>query len=164
MISLADCQRGGIYRIKSRNLPIGVFNGVDGFIGIREKFWDYFLFTEYHHDTGPPFGTVTPLELIDEIPFRVHLQEYYPSACSECHLPVEFLPEDEIRGKWVHRKGNTFVDENEIGHYPRPGAYTYVPLFDHLALIEGIPTYKEIREMTLDQRKLLRRVDPYSQV
>lgn len=55
-------ERGHLYRIKSRNLPYGVFDGKSGFIGIREKFLELYLFTEYDYDDGPPFGTVRVLE------------------------------------------------------------------------------------------------------
>lgn len=67
MIKLAECKPRTVYRLNSRNLEIGVFNGSEGFIGIREKFDRRYLFTEYHHDTGAPFGTATPLEEIGSI-------------------------------------------------------------------------------------------------
>jgi len=63
-IKLEDCQKGHIYKISARNFNIGIFDGDTGFIGVREKFGDRYLFTEYHWDTGPPFGTVRPLEAI----------------------------------------------------------------------------------------------------
>ena len=62
MIKLKDCKERRIYRIHSRNLILGVFDGKDAFIGIREKFNERFLFPEYHWDTGAPYGTVKPLE------------------------------------------------------------------------------------------------------
>ncbi len=62
-IPLSECQHGHLYKILSRNLKIGIFNQTDkGFIGIREKFGSLYLFTEYHWDTGVPFGTVKPQE------------------------------------------------------------------------------------------------------
>lgn len=57
-VPLADCIPRRLYKIRCRNLDYGVFDGKTGFIGIREKFGDLFLFTEYHHETGAPFGTV----------------------------------------------------------------------------------------------------------
>ncbi len=60
-ISLTECTHRGIYKLSSRNLSLGVFNKPsNGFIGIREKFGDLYLFTEYHWDNGPPFGTACP--------------------------------------------------------------------------------------------------------
>lgn len=67
-IPLDQCQKGGLYKISSRNLSFGVFDGNGGFIGIREKFGDEYLFTEYHWDTGAPYGTVHPLELLEMCP------------------------------------------------------------------------------------------------
>jgi hypothetical protein len=60
-IPLNDCKHGTVYRLTSRNLICGVFNEkTKGFVGLREKFDRIFLFTEFHWDTGPPFGTAKP--------------------------------------------------------------------------------------------------------
>ncbi len=63
-IPISLCKRRHVYRLLSRNLKFGVFAPEleNGFIGIRTKFKDTFLFTEYHWDNGPPYGTVKPLE------------------------------------------------------------------------------------------------------
>lgn len=50
---------GNIYRIRSRNLPYGVYDGIGGFIGIREKFGERYLDTEL---LGPAPGTVNVIE------------------------------------------------------------------------------------------------------
>lgn len=61
-LTIEECKHGHLYKINSRNLKWGVFNAsVKGFIGIREKFGRRYLFTEFHWDTGPPFGTVKPI-------------------------------------------------------------------------------------------------------
>ena len=60
MISLSECKKRRVYKLHSRNLSFGVFNGETGFIGIRTKFGSMYLDTEYHWDTGPPFGTARP--------------------------------------------------------------------------------------------------------
>lgn len=68
-IPLAECQDGGLYRIFSRNLRFGVFvQEQQGFIGIRCKFDSYYLFTEYHWETGAPFGTVNPKQFLEMCP------------------------------------------------------------------------------------------------
>jgi hypothetical protein len=68
-IPLTECKHGYLYRISSRNLAFGVFNeNSQGFVGIREKFGNRYLFTEFHWDTGAPFGTVHPKELLEECP------------------------------------------------------------------------------------------------
>ncbi len=69
MIPLTNCKNRHLYKISSRNLIFGVFNSENnGFVGIREKFGDEYLFTEYHWDTGAPFGTVKPTEDLGEVP------------------------------------------------------------------------------------------------
>ena len=66
-IPLDQCKHGFLYRITSRNLNTGVYNAkTKGFIGIREKFGDLYLFTEYHWDLGPPHGTVRPIEILEK--------------------------------------------------------------------------------------------------
>jgi hypothetical protein len=48
---------GRVYKLRCRNLEYGVFDGGDGFIGIRTKFGRRFLDTEHHWDIGM-HGTV----------------------------------------------------------------------------------------------------------
>jgi hypothetical protein len=70
-IKAEDCKDGGLYRIWSRNLRFGVYRvECRGFIGIREKFFHEYLFTEYHWDNGPPFGTVKPKEFLEDCPIQ----------------------------------------------------------------------------------------------
>lgn len=71
-IPVEECEHGYLYRIHSRNLRVGIYNKkVKGFIGIREKFDDKFLFTEYHADSGGQFGTVRPKEKLCKCPFFI---------------------------------------------------------------------------------------------
>ncbi len=75
-IKLPDCEHGAVYKIHSRNLSYGVFNkDANGFIGIRSKFGSRYLFTEYHWDTGEPFGTVKPISKICEAPAGIIISE-----------------------------------------------------------------------------------------
>lgn len=70
-IPVNDCQHGGLYLIESRNLWLGVYCAEQqGFIGIREKFSDRFLFVENHWDCGPPCGTAKPMEFLELYPFE----------------------------------------------------------------------------------------------
>ena len=65
-IKIKDCIDHGLYLIKSRNLSHGVYDkSRKGFVGIRIKFKHVYLFTEFHWDTGPPYGTVKPIEFIE---------------------------------------------------------------------------------------------------
>ncbi len=74
-IPLTDCIAGHLYEIDSRNLGLGVFNGKTGFIGIRYKFGSRYLFTKYHFDKGPPYGTVHPIKDLGPIPDGIPLTE-----------------------------------------------------------------------------------------
>ena len=76
-ISIDDCQPGWLYRVYSRNLNLGVYRAEDhGFVGIRHKMGARYLFTEFHWDVGPPYGTANPLEAICECPIE-RLDEYF---------------------------------------------------------------------------------------
>jgi hypothetical protein len=67
MIPASECKHGGLYRISSRNLSFGVFNSHhNGFVGIREKYGNYYLFTEFAWECGPPYGTVIPMEYLED--------------------------------------------------------------------------------------------------
>lgn len=116
MIPLAECVEGRVYRLHSRNLDLGVFVSADrGFIGIREKFGSRYLFTEYHHDTGPPYGTATPLEDIGEVPENINLVERHGSIDQVTKRPVAF--DKPIRGGG---RGWYFVDTDEASEDIRP--------------------------------------------
>ena len=75
-ISAEDCKHGYLYRIRSRNLSFGVCrktsdkDALVGFIGIRTKFGDRFLFEEYHWDVSEHYGTVHPLEELGKCPIE----------------------------------------------------------------------------------------------
>lgn len=111
--ALTDCTRGTIYRLRSRNLAGGVFNGRDGFIGIREKFGDRYLFTEYHWDTGAPYGTAVPYEAVGSVPDGVEVVERLHSRCSNCEGLSFYVPWADgetgngYPGRWCH------VDEQD---------------------------------------------------
>jgi hypothetical protein len=82
--------RGRVYRISARNFSIAVYADEGRFIGFREKFGVWFLFTEYHWDTGEPFGTVKPLEDMGvSVPQDVQL--IIGSRDSRCFTPNRAL-------------------------------------------------------------------------
>lgn len=67
--SISSCKNGYVYKILARNGCIGVFNSQDSsFTLSRFKFSFNYLFEEYHWDTGEPYGTVKPIEEIEECP------------------------------------------------------------------------------------------------
>ena len=75
MINLKDCKPRFIYKIQSRNLSFGVFDGTNGFIGIREKLGSLYLFKEYYCDGRNPLGTVLVLKEIEQTPGNLLIKE-----------------------------------------------------------------------------------------
>ena len=70
-ISLEECKHSYLYRIDARNFGIGVFDSTaNGFIGVRSKFYDEFLYTEYHYDCGAPHGTACPIKELEKCPIN----------------------------------------------------------------------------------------------
>jgi hypothetical protein len=68
-LSIEQCEHNSLYKIDGRNFSLGVYNKREqGFVGIRLKFTTEFLDLEYHWDTGPPNGTVKPIELLEKCP------------------------------------------------------------------------------------------------
>lgn len=83
-----DLEPGRAYRLKSRNLFVGFWEPErGGFIGVREKFGDRFLFTEYLYKELS--GTALPIEALDLWAGEVPLTEYLGIFCQTCDEPVE---------------------------------------------------------------------------
>lgn len=80
----AKLEPGGIYRITSRNLLVGAFDGDRGMIGLRHKFDERYLTTEYLADGGA-FGTVLAAhEQLGQVPDDIPLKEVLGSECLGC--------------------------------------------------------------------------------
>ncbi len=76
--NMEDLERGMVYKIRCRNLQLGVWDGNTGFIGIRTKWGDRFLAKEYHWDTGEPYGTVRMAESLNvSITEDCDLEKFY---------------------------------------------------------------------------------------
>ena len=68
-----------LYKLNSRNLDYGVYDDAQkGFIGIRTKFGSRYLFTEYHWDTGSPFGTAMPIKEMKQCPIKKVRESFNP--------------------------------------------------------------------------------------
>ncbi|MFC1521899.1 hypothetical protein ACFL6Y_05775 [Elusimicrobiota bacterium] len=77
MIPLIECEDRTVYILHSRNLTVGAFSKKEaGFVGIRKKFGERFLFMEFHYDTGAPYGTVRPLKKLSVLPEEILPSEY----------------------------------------------------------------------------------------
>jgi len=101
-IPLSQCKPRYLYKIDSRNLSYGVFTGSSdgGFIGIRQKFGNEFLFMEEHADAG---GTVYPKEELVKIPDDIQIVE---------SLGTKDITTDRLV-VYVQDKGWRFTDEEE---------------------------------------------------
>lgn len=118
-IPLTECKKGFLYKLHSRNLDLGVFNGKTGFIGIRQKFGHNFLFTEFHYDTGAPYGTVKPLEELEALPADISPTEleYHEFGSADWRDdPITNKSRPVLRrvlkeGEAQHGKREGFVDE-----------------------------------------------------
>jgi len=60
-IKVEDLVIGEAYKLNSRNIPIGIWDGKE-FHGVRSKFGANFIDTELHYDVGPPHGTAKPIK------------------------------------------------------------------------------------------------------
>jgi hypothetical protein len=110
MIKLEQLQRGRVYRLESRNLECGVWNGKDGFIGIRTKFGGQFLDMEIHWGLSKTFGTARALEALGAIPESISLDINLGAECGNCHKPVTYVKrhaeQKGASGEWLHGDGS----------------------------------------------------------
>jgi hypothetical protein len=149
-IPLTQCVKGKIYRLNSRNLEIGVYDGKEGFIGIREKFGRFYLFTEYHHDQGPSVGTVYPLEVIGELPATIAVNDREIHAWGdgwfwdmELEIWKPIARRDLKEGEAQHGTRQGFVDEfagtnTRLGDNQWPCLRRNEALFDYLKTLEAL--------------------------
>lgn len=150
-----ECETGFVYAIYSRNLSFGVFrnDGADGFVGIREKFNDLFLFTEYHYDTGGHFGTVRPYLKLEKCPIE-NLEENLGSRCKLHGRPTEFrvLDTNNRTGWWFHSDDGTALPRYTERVEGEPFDTTFSPmnkpLFDYLTDVEARYSWKDIMNQT----------------
>jgi hypothetical protein len=130
-IKLEDCEKGYIYKISSRNLRLGVYDGNQGFIGIREKFDTLYLFTEFHYDQGPPYGTVFPMTKLTPLTEGIQLRESLDTVDEVTGRKVEFdFPIPQGGRGWY------FADTGESDREIKPVSPTNKDLFSHLLQIE----------------------------
>jgi hypothetical protein len=119
LISKAECKDRHLYRIHSRNLVLGVFRASSGgFIGIREKAGNRYLFEEYHWDKGPPHGTVRPEEELSEVfPPDLVLSESHGSFCATCEKQCDYI---------LWPEGGSREVETDCGKFRVPGQWQHL--------------------------------------
>lgn len=139
-IPLSDCVVRTVYRLASRNLTCGVFDGQLGFIGIREKFGDKYLFKEYHWDGGPPYGTARPYEILGSIPGDIALAESLGTCDHKTRRSVAFdRTETEFEmypGGPKKMKGWYYQDTGEFSKSIMPVTIPNLSLFLYLQSME----------------------------
>jgi hypothetical protein len=124
-----------VYKLISRNLSFGVFDGKTRFIGIRTKFGRRFLDIEDHWDIGPPFGIARP----EEDTGIVVPEEIILHVCENEGIPV-----DKITGRNISfdkpisegGKGWFFKDTGESNENISPILFENRKLFEFLEKIE----------------------------
>lgn len=101
-----------VYRIRSRNLVVGAWRAAtQGFIGIRQKFGDLYLFEEYHYETGAPYGTAHAIEYLGVVvPPEIPMVENLDSLCAQHYRRVEWR---ESERTWHHLDDGTVVDREQ---------------------------------------------------
>ncbi len=101
MIPLPECKFRHLYKLNARNFQLGVFDGKEGFFGIRFKWGDRFLDNENHWDC-PNFATAKPLKDCGEIPAEI---EVAPGSKSLFDFLHQFAPKDkESSVDWLKRQ------------------------------------------------------------
>lgn len=106
-----ECIKGRVYKLRSRNLSYGIWNGKDGFVGIRTKFGDRFLDIEFHWDVG--HGTV--MDAVDtgiDIPNDISTVMYLDTIDESTKRSVAFDKEVKVGGKGWYFKDTGIRDES----------------------------------------------------
>lgn len=101
-IPLDNLRHRATYALRSRNLLVGVWDAnSNGFVGIRTKMGDTYLFTEYHYDLG---GTAHALEELPlNLPEDIGLRENFDPTCSDHSEDVVFTaPISKGGDGWIH--------------------------------------------------------------
>jgi len=82
-IKIPDLKHHGLYRIRARNATYGIWlEDEEGFMISRHKFYDNFLFVEYHWDC-PAWATARPLSFVEQSPFEPNDFEYVEKTTEE---------------------------------------------------------------------------------
>lgn len=112
-IPMDQCVKGRVYKLQCRNLPYGVYDGEEGFIGIRQKFGQFYLFTEYHWDRGAPFGTVSGQEDLGiDVPASILIGENLGTYDHNTKRPLNYVDglksprQIKSPGWWVYTDTN----------------------------------------------------------
>ena len=138
-----------LYLLQARNIEFGVWNGQEGkfkggFIGIRYKFGQARLDTEYHHEDGAPYGTARPVfDTGLDLPEGIDLKESRPTVDRETGRLVVY---DTKAPRTWEEKGDRprvlngawkFIDTGEVSGDIRPVSYENAEFFAWLKEYEA---------------------------
>lgn len=155
-IPLSQCSSHSVYLLSSRNLTLGVFDGVDGFVGIRSKFGSRFLDSEYHWDKDSPFGTARPLKLLHVLPSSYLCAVHLPGTLDETTGHHIYFDVDSNPNVWK------FKESGEVVPVPRPVALPNPELF---CALEGLErSAQKARARELDSQAVANGTKTHSQV
>lgn len=109
-IPVGELKHRAVYALRSRNLLVGVWDdNSKGFIGVREKMRDTYLFTEYHYDLGGTANATDELPL--NLPDDVQLRENFDPTCRDHLQDVVFTTPVAKGGEgWIHVRTNERCD------------------------------------------------------
>ena len=98
MIAMDEMEDRRVYRVRSRNLIVGVWVAEQrGIVGIRRKFDSTFPFVEFHHEADPHVGTARPEFALDLwAPPELSLAEYSNPALMEFLQPIQDAVAEEL--------------------------------------------------------------------
>lgn len=138
MIPKDQCEVGRVYMALARSLehhgrpyPAWSYCFVacvepGAFVGIRLKFGARFLFTEFHHDNGAPYGTVQPFKALDMLPDGMLLREGWAVEKLATGREVKFVG-DQSTCHWVYADDETPVpDTSGIIHVENRALFDYL--------------------------------------
>jgi hypothetical protein len=94
-----DLIKNRVYKIESRNLSFGVWDGEQNFVGIRTKFNDRFLDEEVHYDLDDHYGTVSDAQDLGiDVPLYIRIQTgaVYERMLRLFLEEIENCPEDKL--------------------------------------------------------------------
>ena len=139
MIPIEKCKDRRLYRLRARNLAFGVFSAEHkAFFGIREKFSDRYIDTEYDN-------SATALEeMPDELPSDIVVDSDLGSICQTCRKRVDYIrfadgereitlsrgDKIKVRGEWQHIEATDCTKALSMSKFN-------APLFQWLEQIEA---------------------------
>lgn len=141
-LKMDELKNGFTYLMTARNGFIGVWNAESrGFVFVREKFGREYLFTEFHWDTGPPFGTVHPIQEVEECPIE-DLRESWKDEENDCWIEnrplFDYLKSVEEKGLELQKQWRERIKREDEERRQTAADDLGLSLEDYTELIQTI--------------------------